>query len=1130
MRKKFKSILAMCMAIALLGTSIPVSADSAGTTSTNDFSLDEVAVDTNHLKLNAERSSNITVYATAGDGSQGLNIMKPGDEFVTEETNTYYFARVLDGYAAGTEFEHTYSFGDSSRTDYPDWSTIQTSIYHTIDDPTYNMPRTEDAKALGCTYKFQYTGMTGGRANFWGQFAITAKPIEVKVVYDANGGTNAPTDSLSYYHENVTEEKNHVITITDKEPEYEGQTFNGWQGSDGKIYHSGDQIAIKNIWGDGKGIAIDGTKGTFTLTAVWDANKASIAYWNNDATGGTAVVDTNLYNVGSQATVKENTWLRYGYTFIGWNTKADGSGTSYQPGDSIPVDADIDLYAQWSENPHVAVTIKANSGEFTYDGQPHTISGFEGIGEDGRKEITVGNETYILDVSGMTATATATDAGTVETTISGKYRILDAQGKDMTNNVASPLKVTIEPGTLTINKRNVTLTSQTVSQEYSSQGLSAATVEVGGDGFAPGEGATYVFSDSAKATTPNTTVTNAFTYNLNSNTNPDNYNIIKREGTLTLTNPKDSSKYRILIEANSGTWTYDGREHTVEGFKNESNTFTIPGEEGKTYTVSGLSVEPVTAKDYQKGGYPVNITGTAKVTDNNGNDVTSLFIVETKSGTLNIEKRPIMLTSESIQKVYDGTPLTAGTVKDSYNVAGKTDALGFVGGDGATYTFTGTRTIPGASENTFTYTLNEGTKADNYIISITNGTINVQSRSPEDASVYTIALQPVSGDAVYNGKEQKIEGFEQTTFTFDGQTYEVTGIQAVAKGTEPGVYETSYTGTPIVLDSEGNDVTDQFAIDLAAKGTLTIKGIYTVTINYVDTAGAELAPSYVERFVEGDDFGPIDSPVIEGYTPNFASVASPGKGMPNRDITVNVVYTANATASESETPANNNTTGNNNTPVGTTANNTTGGTPDNAAETPGEAEAAPAQTVTTGTIPLPAVPVQIADNGEVVDDTTIDDESVPLGVISIDENGNPEIIDIEDDPTALASGAERAAWALINLIAAILTAVICIVLLVTWFKRKKDEDEEEDKADEEDEEDEKKNKRHTIIRLLSIIPAVASVIIFFVTENMKNPMTMVDKWTILMIVLLVVELLLAFFSAKKEDEDEDDEDDRKRTA
>ena len=72
-----------------------------------------------------------------------------------------------------------------------------------------------------------------------------------------------------------------------------------------------------------------------------------------DPNGGDgAMVDENLYFTGDQATVKANEFTRTGYTFAGWNTEADGSGTSYNPnGDNNKVTigtGNVTLYAQWT--------------------------------------------------------------------------------------------------------------------------------------------------------------------------------------------------------------------------------------------------------------------------------------------------------------------------------------------------------------------------------------------------------------------------------------------------------------------------------------------------------------------------------------------------------------------------------------------------------------------------------------------------------------------------------------------------------------------------------------------------------------------------------------------------------------
>jgi uncharacterized repeat protein (TIGR02543 family) len=62
------------------------------------------------------------------------------------------------------------------------------------------------------------------------------------------------------------------------------------------------------------------------------------------------VTDATGYESGSTATVADNEFTRAGYTFTGWNTRADGSGTAYAASASLTVTGNVTLYAQWGSN------------------------------------------------------------------------------------------------------------------------------------------------------------------------------------------------------------------------------------------------------------------------------------------------------------------------------------------------------------------------------------------------------------------------------------------------------------------------------------------------------------------------------------------------------------------------------------------------------------------------------------------------------------------------------------------------------------------------------------------------------------------------------------------------------------
>lgn len=78
----------------------------------------------------------------------------------------------------------------------------------------------------------------------------------------------------------------------------------------------------------------------------------SVSYNDNASTSGTVPTDATSYASGANVTVLGNTGTlaRTGYTFAGWNTLANGSGTNYSAGDTFPITANTILYAKWIPN------------------------------------------------------------------------------------------------------------------------------------------------------------------------------------------------------------------------------------------------------------------------------------------------------------------------------------------------------------------------------------------------------------------------------------------------------------------------------------------------------------------------------------------------------------------------------------------------------------------------------------------------------------------------------------------------------------------------------------------------------------------------------------------------------------
>ena len=143
----------------------------------------------------------------------------------------------------------------------------------------------------------------------------------------------------------------------------------------------------------------------------------------------------------------------------------------------------------------------------------------------------------------------------------------------------------------------------------------------------------------------------------------------------------------------------------------------------------------------------------------------------------------------------------------------------------------------------------------------------------------------------------------------------------------------------------------------------------------------------------------------------------------------------------------------------------------------------------------------------------IEPDPVPAATPAPTPTATPEPTVIEEPKVPTA---QPKYWALINLLSAIATTLIGLGMVITFFRKKKEDEDEEDEEKAKDrnnneEEEEDPNKRRPS-KFLGLIPAIASIILFVLTENMKNPMRLTDKWTIWMVVIALVNVVLAYLT------------------
>ena len=160
-----------------------------------------------------------------------------------------------------------------------------------------------------------------------------------EVTFNANGGSG----SMAAQSDNST------TALSTNSFTHTGYTFSGWNTQENGSGTS---------YGEGSGYSFNAALALYAQwTAVSVVANTYVASFN--ANGGTGSMSPESSNTG--ASLSANAFSRSGYTFSGWNTAANGSGTAYIGGANYGFGASVTLYAQWSAD-FFAVTYNANGG------------------------------------------------------------------------------------------------------------------------------------------------------------------------------------------------------------------------------------------------------------------------------------------------------------------------------------------------------------------------------------------------------------------------------------------------------------------------------------------------------------------------------------------------------------------------------------------------------------------------------------------------------------------------------------------------------------------------------------------------------------------------------------------------
>ena len=420
----------------------------------------------------------------------------------------------------------------------------------------------------------------------------------------------------------------------------------------------------------------------------------------------------------------------------------------------------------------VIVTVTERGGDYLYDGGEKVVTGYDAVSS---------NPLYTANDYSFSGDAT------VKSTNAGSYD-MELAPEDFKNTSANFTNVTfiIVDGKLNIAQRKVLMTSADDEKVYDGTPLTNSTVTVTGDGFAEGEGAAYTVTGSQL---DEGSSNNSFTYELNEGTLAANYIIEAKEGELTV----KPILTEITITANSGEKMYDGSALINGGY-----TFT------SGILVDGDVLTAVVEGSQLNAGSSANVVKSYRVMRGETDVTANYRFAESVDGKLTVTARKVVMTSADDEKVYDGTPLT----NDEITVTGD----GFIEGEGVTYDVTGSQLDVGSSDNSFTYELNEGTLAENYIIETKEGKLTVTS--PEQHIVITAN----SAEKTYDGTPLTDDGFTYTDFVLAKGDV----LEAVIEGSQTDAGSSVNVIKSYRVMRGDEDVTANYIFDDSVDGTLTV--------------------------------------------------------------------------------------------------------------------------------------------------------------------------------------------------------------------------------------------------------------------------------------------------------------------
>lgn len=710
-------------------------------------------------------------------------------------------------------------------------------------------------------------------------YAKVASKAAYSVTYDANGGSgDVPVDGQKYAEGALAD-----VKPADGLTPPQGKIFLGWS--------TNPEATTAEVYPYGK-LTI-GTADVI-LYAIWGVqeNTVAITYKGN---GGERTDGQKEYTISSlpnngKIEVAENTFAKAGYNFVSWNTKADGKGTSFDPGTEARVNGEGEnvLYAIWeAAQQDYTVEFYYENTDGTYDKKrTETRQGKTddpvSVTDDDKRQ-TNGTQ-YVFDVEngnnelsgvipttgrlvlklyfklntapytihhyllGTTIQVADDETGTMTigeelTAVPAATRMADTH--EVKYEPAQTITITADPNANVITvyyTKDVTFTGQSDTLTYTGEEQELTGIEV--EGLLDGDTWTGL-SYSAKGIDVGD-YPGAFTGELkimHAGKEATYYNVTKTPGELTIT--ANTDEVTVTITGNTATRVYNATEQSVTGYTTDVGT--------KTIDVALKDGSKAEAKGTNANTYPMGLTEEDfTVTSANYSNIK----VVVNDGSLEItpvtEKVTVTIEGHKGTFKYDGMEHTV----TGYDATGISNAL-YTEAD---FTFSGTAEVKekNASESPYPMGLDASQFANvsgnfsNVEFVVTDGEMTINPRN--------ITIRANDNTVEYDGNPHGENGY---TLEGDGLAEGETILGLVIDGqqTEAGFYPGELKPHDALIGAEGEEFNpNNYEIDYA-NGNLEITPVAAEVVVTITEHGGKAKYDGTEHVVTGYDVTSISNPL-----------------------------------------------------------------------------------------------------------------------------------------------------------------------------------------------------------------------------------------------------------------------------